>query len=299
MNVTLRQIRAFVLVVERGSFTKAARDMHLTQSALSLLVKDLEEALGSRLIDRTTRSATPTAVGLDFFAGARRILDDLEHAISNLDKLSAKQRGRVVVAAPLVLSSTFLPPILADFRRTYPGIELLLRDTLPGEVLPLVRSGAADLGIGTFRRTEDDITQRLLFRESLGAALPKGHRLKRKPTLIWADLEGEPILALHRGSVFRDLADTGFAAAGLAMEPIFEASYVGTLLGLVATGLGIAIVPGHAVAMADRTLISWKRLEAPVVEREVACAHRTGFSLSPAAEAFVAHLAAAAQGRAG
>ncbi|TCT07659.1 LysR family transcriptional regulator [Aquabacter spiritensis] len=290
MNITLRQLRAFVLVVERGSFTKAASDMHLTQSALSLLVRDLEAAIGARLIDRTTRSASATAVGLDFFASARRILDDLDHAVGHLDTLFAKQRGRVVVAAPLILAATFLPPILAGFRDAFPGIDLVLCDTLPNEVLPLVRAGTADLGIGTFRRGDDDVTKVLLFRESMVAVHPRGHALGHLDTLRWADLDNVPVLTVPRGSVFRELAETGFAAAGLSLEPAFEATYVGTLLGLVGAGLGVAIVPGYATALADTARVGWRRLEAPVVEREVVCAHRAGFSLSPAAEAFKQHV---------
>lgn len=293
MSVTLRQLRAFVLVVERGSFTKAARDMNLTQSALSLLVRDLEAMLGVRLVDRTTRSASATAVGQSFFTSARRILDDVSHAISDVDKLVATQRGRVVVTAPLVLASTFLPPILASFRAAYPGIDLALRDTLPNEVLPLVRSGAADVGIGTFRRSESDITQSLLFRESLVAAFPRGHAFGTRRALKWRDLAGQPILTLPPGSVFRDLAEAGFAAAGIALEPAFEATFVGTLLGLVRAGLGIAIVPGYAVMLEDRSLVASKQLTAPVIEREVTWIRRSGLSLSPAAQAFVDHLKAA------
>ena len=80
MNLTIHQLRAFVLVVKEGSFTGAGQAMHLTQSAVSLLLRDLEEALGSHLIDRTTRSIAVTAIGQEFFASAQRILDDLEQA---------------------------------------------------------------------------------------------------------------------------------------------------------------------------------------------------------------------------
>jgi DNA-binding transcriptional LysR family regulator len=126
MNLTLRQIRAFVLVARSGSFTGAAKSMHLTQSALSQLIRELETSLNTRLVDRTTRSVSLTAPGNEFLASAQRILDDLEQAVGNVDKLVAKQRGRVVVSLPVVLGSN-LPPVLAKFRRAYPGIELALR----------------------------------------------------------------------------------------------------------------------------------------------------------------------------
>ena len=290
MNLTIRQLRAFVLVVQKGSFTGAGQAMHLTQSAVSLLLRDLEEALGSRLIDRTTRSITVTAVGQEFFASAQRILADLEHAIGNVDKLVSMQRGRVVVAAPLVLSSTFLPPILATFRSLHPGVDVLVVDSLTDQVLPNVRSGAADLGIGTFRKTEADLSSVLLFREPLVAVFPKRHALGRAARLTWKDLQGSPILTLRRGSVFRELTQAGLVAGELPLEPAFEATYSGTLIGLVKAGLGVAIVPAHATALVDERSVGWKRLEKPAIEREVLMVQRAGISLSPAAQAFAGHL---------
>ena len=286
MNVTLRQLRAFVLVGELGSFTRAAQAMHLTQSALSLLVRDLESAMSTRLVDRTTRSVSLTAVGREFFASAQRILADLEHALGNVDSLLAKERGRVVIAAPLVLSSTLLPPLLAAFRTAYPGIDLVLNDSLPAQVLPQVRSGSADLGIGTFAQAEEGLQRVLLFKEAMVAVFPASHRLARARRARWQDLVQEPVLALRRGSVFRDLAEAGFAAAGLVLKPAFEADYVGSLIGMADAGLGVAIVPGYATALTDRSRVAWKRLERPVVVREVLMVHRAGLALSPAAQAF-------------
>ncbi|NYE22213.1 LysR family transcriptional regulator [Pigmentiphaga litoralis] len=293
MNLTVRQLQAFVHVARLGSFTKAAQAMHLTQSALSLLIRELESVLDTRLIDRTTRSVSPTAVGLEFLASAERILDDLTHAIANVDQLVAQQKGRVVVAAPLVLSSTYLPRILAGFRKRYPGIELALRDSLPDEVLPRVKSGAADIGIGTFDDNEPDLGRILLFRESLVAVFPKDHAFAQVRMLGWKQLADVPILALPRGSVFRDLAERGCADAGISLVPAFEATYVGTLIGMVGAGLGVAIVPGYATALADAQTTAWKPLAQPVVQRDVAIVHRAGVSLSPAATAFVEFLQAA------
>ena len=290
MNVTLRQLRAFVLVGRLGSFTRAGEAMHLTQSALSLLVRELESAMNTRLVDRTTRNVSLTAAGAEFHASAQRLLADLEMAIGNVDKLVAKEKGRVVIAAPLVLSGTFLPPILAGFKAMYPGIELVLNDSLPGQVLPQVRNGTVDLGIGTFSKTEQDLQRVLLFKEAMIAVFPASHPLAGATRLTWMDLAHVPVLTLRRGSVFRDLAEAGFSASGLTLEPAFEADYAGTLIGMAGAGLGVAIVPGYATALTDRGRIGSKRIEKPVVERQVLLVHRAGPSLSPAAQAFVEFL---------
>src|SRR5690606_22214440 len=116
MNITLRQLQAFVLVAETGSFTQAAQRLYVTQSALSLMVRELEKALNARLVNRTTRQTSLTDVGAEFLPSAQRVLADLEHAVGNVDKLLAKARGRVVIAAPLVLAGTFLADVIAGFR---------------------------------------------------------------------------------------------------------------------------------------------------------------------------------------
>jgi DNA-binding transcriptional LysR family regulator len=291
MNVTLRQLRAFVLVARLGSFTRAAQAMHLTQSALSLLVRELESAMNTRLLDRTTRAVGLTVAGSEFFPEAQRILGDLERAIANVDKLMAKERGKVVIAAPLVLSSTYLPPLLASFRTKFPGIEVELHDTLPTQVLPQVRSGSADLGIGTFAAGEADLQRMLLFTEAMVGVFPATHRFAGLKRLTWEDLAKEPIVALRRGSVFRDLADAGFSAVGLTLQPAFEADYAGSVIGLVDAGLGVAILPGYAAKLVDKSRIRWRRLEKPVIDREVSLVQRVGPTPSPAAQAFVEFLA--------
>jgi DNA-binding transcriptional LysR family regulator len=287
MNVTLRQLRAFVLVGRLGNFTRAAQAMHVTQSALSLLVRELEAAMNTRLLDRTTRAVSLTAAGREFFPGAQRILSELESLIAGVDELVARERGRVVIAAPLVLSSTFLPPVLAAFKALYPGIELVLKDTLPMEVLPLVRSGAADLGIGTFSATEVDLERVLLFTEAMVAVFPASHPFASMRRLTWADLASTPILALRSGSVFRDLAEAGFSSVGLSLQPAFEADYAGSLIGLVAAGLGVAVLPGYTTSLSDKSRIKWRRLEKPLIEREVLLVRTLGSSASPATQAFV------------
>ncbi|KQX26594.1 LysR family transcriptional regulator [Variovorax sp. Root434] len=287
MNVTLRQLRAFVLVARLGSFTRAAQAMHVTQSALSLLVRELETALDTRLFDRTTRAVTLTTAGSDFFPRAERVLADLQSAIAGIDTLVAKERGRVVVAAPLVLSSTYLPPILARFKAQYPGIEAVLQDTLPTQVLPQVRSGSADVGIGTFASDEADVKRTRLFSEAMVAVFPAGHAFGGAKYLTWADVVGQPMLALRSGSVFRDLTEAGFASAGMVLHPVAEANYAGSLIGMVSAGLGIAVLPGYAAKLTDESRIQCKRIEEPLIDREVSLVQRAGVSLSHAAQAFV------------
>ncbi|MCK9508243.1 MAG: LysR family transcriptional regulator [Pigmentiphaga sp.] len=289
MNVNLKQLQAFILVARLGSFTKAAQSMHLTQSALSLLVKELEAALNAKLIDRTTRSLELTVVGKEFLHSAIRLLDDLDHAIGNVHKWVNHEKGRVVIAAPLVLSGSLLPPILTAFNAQHPGIEIIIHDTLPNEVLPQVQSGAADLGMGTFHDDLPDMAQLPLFDEELVCIFQRRHPLARTRTLSWQAVSAYPLIAQTKGSVFRDLADLGAQAAQVQLKPSWELTYVGTIMGMVKAGLGIGIIPKYAVALLPSDELAWKPIESPRVHRTVTLIYRNAQTLSPAAALFMEH----------
>lgn len=290
MNITIRQLQAFSLTAERGSFTKAAKAMHLTQSALSQLVRELEQNIGVKLFDRTTRQLALTQVGVEFLASSNRILDDIDHARANVTKWLAHRTGKVVIAAPLVLSSTYLAQVIAGFKKTYPDIELILKDSLPDEVMNQIRNGTADIGIGTLRRTETGLYTEPLFDESMVAIFSARHAYCRYKKLGWKHLEGQKLLLPKFGSVFRELSEKGFAKAGVSPEPFFEANYVGTLIGLAAEGMGIAIVPKYATSLANPSKTEWRQLCHPVIRRRVSLMRRSDVTMSPAIEAFVDYL---------
>jgi DNA-binding transcriptional LysR family regulator len=290
MNVTVRQLRAFVALAQLQGFTRAAARLHLTQSAVSLLVRQLESQLDIRLVERTTRSVELTDAGRALLPSAERMLGDLQHALEGMKELVAREKGRVVLAAPLLLSSAFLPKALAAFRARHPSITVLLNDSLPQQVLPNVRNRSADLGLGTFAEGEPDLDRVVLFRDLLVAVVPNDHPAARKRRLAWADLAGTPLIFLTRDSVFRSLTETGLQVAGVHVEPAIEVSYVGTALGLAQEGLGIAIVPGYARALVNPAKAAWKPLTRPQVDRDVSIVRLAQRPPTPAAAALTGFL---------
>lgn len=143
MNVTLRQLRAYVEVVRSGGFTAAARKLHLTQSATSLLVQELEAQLGIQLVDRTTRRVAPTDAGSEFLFNAERILADVEHTLADTQDLVLKRRGRITIATTPLLASTFLPEAIAQFQESHPGITVRLADLPTENIMRMVQGGDA------------------------------------------------------------------------------------------------------------------------------------------------------------
>jgi DNA-binding transcriptional LysR family regulator len=290
MNVTIRQLRAFVALAQLRGFTRAAARLHLTQSAVSLLVRQLESQLETRLVERTTRSVELTDAGRALLPSADRMLDDLAHTLEGMKELVAREKGRVVLAAPLLLSSAFLPGALAAFRAHHPSITVLLNDSLPQQVLPNVRNRSADLGLGTFAQDEPDLDRVVLFKDLLVAVAPNDHRLARKRRLAWADLPGAPLIFLTRDSVFRSLTETGLQSAGVRVEPAIEVSYAGTALSLAQEGLGIAIVPGYIRALVNPEKATWKPLARPQVDRDVSIVRLAQRPPTPAAAALAGFL---------
>ena len=210
MNVSLRQLRAFVAVARYGSFTLAADSLYITQSALSGLMRDLEQALQVRLVDRSTRRIRLTDVGSQLFPLVQKILDDLDTVMAEVGKLKDLERGLVRVAVPQLLASTWLPPMLAGFRQQHPQIELRLLDSTVETVVSRVFAGEVDFGIGPEREPNSDIEATLLFEVPFLAALPAGHALAARAKLRWEDLIAEEnvvVTVTHSGFIKRTKAD--------------------------------------------------------------------------------------------
>src|ERR1700754_574359 len=172
MNITLRQIRAFLAVADTGAFARAAERMHVSPSALSTLAKELEEQIGLRLFYRSTRVVQLTEAGAEFRPLARKALDDLEAAVAGSRALAEVKRGRVTVAASIVIAATLLPWVIQSFRQRQPGIQCILKDGFEETIRDQVRRGAVDLGVGTLIEGEPGLSEATLYQDHLVALMP-------------------------------------------------------------------------------------------------------------------------------
>lgn len=294
MNLTLRQMRAFVEVTRQGSFTSAARQLNLTQSAVSALVRELEQQLGLAVLDRTTRRVTLTDSGSHLLQLAERVLRDVETAVTEAKGLLDKSRGRVVVAASPLSAATLLPKMIARFAHDYPNVSVELHDVLTDQILQSVRTGSADIGLGTFEKSQTELELSTLYEDVLGVVMLSTCPLVNRRTLRWRDLEGHTAIALSRASAFRALIDGVIASQSISFgPPRFEVGYMGTAVALVEAGLGISVLPERAASLIKAANACFKRLTAPVVSRPVTLVTRAGRTLSPAAAAFVECLSGA------
>ncbi|HWS70198.1 MAG TPA: LysR family transcriptional regulator [Steroidobacteraceae bacterium] len=288
MNITLRQLRAFTEVARRESFTEAAKQLHLSQSAVSALIRELERQIGFGLLDRTTRRVVLSASGGHLLELSERVLQDVDSALSEAKSLLDKSRGRVIVAASPLSAVTILPAMISRFARTFPKVRIDLRDVLTDQILQSVRNGTVDIGIGTFEKSETELELSTLYEDVLGVIMPNNSPLASRRSLYWRDLKGQSMIALSRSSVFRPLIDSTLRAQSIELgETRFEVGYMGTAVALVEAGLGISVLPERAAALIKQRRARFRRLTAPVVSRPMTLVTRAGRSLSPAASAFV------------
>ncbi|MBS0609645.1 MAG: LysR family transcriptional regulator [Proteobacteria bacterium] len=286
MNVTLRQLSAFVAVAETGSFTLAAERLFITQSALSGLIKELESSLGLRLFDRSTRRLRLSDTGRELYPQIEKILHDLDGVVSEVGNLKALQRGKVRVAVPQLLACTLLPELMAEFRAQHPGVQLRLVDCAVESVMARVFSGEVDMGLGPEREANSDIDAEQLFNLPFMAVMPPGHALAARCELQWPDLSGQSLITLQGQFTELLVSDVGEAARDLHKEAFMQVTFMTTALALVRAGLGLTLCMPYARSLVEQFGLVMRPVGDPVVERSFWIFTRRGRALSPAAQEF-------------
>ncbi len=301
MNPTLRQMRALVALAKTGNFTLAAQYMHVTQSALSGLIKELEQTLGVRVVDRSTRRIALTETGNELYPLFSQMIDDLDRALANIADQAQLRKGIVRVAVPQLMACTLLPQVIAAWRTRYPDIRISLSDSPVEAVTTRVLSGETDFGIGPERDGAPQLEARELMEMPFEAVLPPDHALAKRRRLGWSDLAAHPLITLRGQFTERLLADmtTGAADAksggadtlrDLTLRPAHEVTYMTTALAMVASGLGVTVCMPYAAPLVRLHGLRMLPLDAPVLTRRFFVYTREQRSLSPAAAAFIAFL---------
>ncbi|MBB5499059.1 LysR substrate-binding domain-containing protein [Paraburkholderia sp. MM5384-R2] len=287
MTPTIKQLRAFALVCRFGVLTRAADEMFITQPAVSVLIRQMEEALGLRLFDRTSRSLRPTAAAHEILPTVERMLRDLESIQSSVKELAGRERGRLRFAATPSIAAAIVPKLLAEYRALYPNIEVSVDDAAPDRLTASTLTGDVEFGIGTISERPEGITLQCLARDNLCAICRKDSALAKKRRVSWNDALQCPWIGIKSTSGIRKLIDETLFTLGTRKAVEYEVSYMTTGLSMVQAGLGIAIFPGILLGSFPHRDLVARRLEAPLVTRDVNLIRRAEHSLSPAAESFI------------
>jgi LysR family transcriptional regulator, carnitine catabolism transcriptional activator len=295
MNINLRQLRAFVSIGRLGSFTKAADALHATQPALSAQIRELEDALGVKLFDRSTRSVTLTQAGEDLLPVVDNVLGDLGSVVARARDVARRNTGRVTIAALPSLAATLMPAAVAQMRVRHPGITVVIKDALAERIIGLIRADEVDFALTSAPPTDPQLQFTALLTDRMVAVLPPGHPLARAKMVKLVDLLASPLVLMDRDSSVRRIVDAACASIGRMAEPAYEAAYMSTAIGLVRAGLGATLLPSSAAELRRAGDVVIRDLDAPRVERELGILKQRRRTYSPAAEAFVAVLEHVAQ----
>lgn len=283
-------MRALVALAKTGSFTLAAQHLNLTQSALSGQIKELEQLLGVRVVERTTRKAQLSELGRELTPLFEKMLQDLDRAMTDIASRKALKQGVVRVAAPQMLSCTLLPEAIAAYRALYPDIQVRLADSPVEQVSARVFSGEVDIGIGPDRDTPADIEADPLFEMPFVVVFPEGHPLQQRAAVTWADVDQFPFIALQGQFTERLLRDMHTSFRELSLRPYNEVTFMTTALAMVHANLGITVCLPYAEQMVQLYGLQMRQLQSPELTRRFFIYTRNARALSPAAESFVAFL---------
>jgi len=245
MEIDLRQLRAFVAIVEAGGFARAAGRVNLSQPALSRQIRALESTLGVRLFDRIGRRVQLTSEGEDLLERGRRLLSDAESLGERARALKSGHRGVLRVGATPQAMETLLAGFLPRYRRRHPGVEVHLVED--GGVRLPTRLERGDVALALMPAGDARFRWRTLAPLYVLAVLPVTHRLSRRATLEIDELVDAPLLLPRRDFGSRQWFDAACHVAHLHPRVLLESGAPATLVALARAGYGIAVVPSNAL----------------------------------------------------
>src|ERR1700722_1088444 len=281
----IQQLRYVCAVADTGNFSRAAERCQVAQPSLSQQILKLEEDLGARLFDRLGRSVRITEAGRAFIPRARAILEQMDEARSSVAANNADLRGSVAVGAIPTVAPYLMPAYTAAFAKKYPDAKLRIVEETTSVLVEGLRDLSIDVAILALPLRHKDLELFPIRTEPLFAALSANHPRASAKSLALKDLRGESFVMLRDGHCFRDLSIDTCTRARITPHIAFESGQFSSLLGMVAAGVGVSLVPEMAI---DRSVACrYVRLSDPQATRTIVTAVLRGRSFNRVQRAFV------------
>jgi DNA-binding transcriptional LysR family regulator len=288
-DLTARQLHAVLAVAEYNSFIAAAAFLKTSQPSLTRTIMRVEDVLGVRLFDRSTRRVAITAAGKEFVAVAERMLNDLRISVRSMREVGEEQRGQIIISSIMSVANGLIPAVAAKYRASRPGIEIILREGVHGAVLEDIRNGTADLGATYVDNVPEFVEAKPVSREVFVVILPRGHPLTKtakQSRVTLTELVNFPLVSLPHESRTRRTIDGAAASAGLMLRLVATVTQFTTMMSFVRAGVGVAVVPsGATVGLLGKDLAVLK-LISPRLSRDVGLIWPRERELTPAARGF-------------
>ena len=283
MNV--KQLRAFLAVAECLSFAQAGERLHLSQPALSLAIKSLEDDLGGQLLSRTTRNVSLTPEGETLLPLARQLLADWDNTEELLRQRFTLQMGKVSVAAMPSFAGNLLPVALKVYRSRYPRANVAVHDVINEQELEMVRHRRVELGIGFEPESSNSLVFTPFYMDRFVAVVAADSPLAGRDEVTWSELLGQDFIALQRPSAVRLLLEQAILARHGKLSVAFESHQLSTIGRMVANGLGVSAVPSLCIGQMQELGAVCVALVEPRIERRIGLTMLADHKLSAAARA--------------
>ena len=288
-DLTARQLHAVLAVAEYNSFIAAAAFLKTSQPALTRTIMRVEDVLGVRLFDRSTRRVAITSAGKEFVAVAERLLNDLRISVRSMREVGEEQRGQIIISSIMSVANGLIPLVAAKYRASRPGIEIILREGVHGAVLEDIRSGTADLGATYVDLVPDFVEAKRVSREIFDVILPPWHpltKIAKRLSVTLNEVAKFQLVSLPHESRTRRTIDGAASSAGLTLRHVATVTQFTTMMSFVRAGVGIAIVPSGAIAGLLGKDLSVLKLVRPRLSRDVGLIWLRERELTPAARGF-------------
>ena len=285
MKLDVLGMEAFVTVATLRSFARAADVLAVTSPALTRRLNNLEAQLGVRLLERSTRSVALTETGASFLPRARYMLDELSTTFREIRAGARAQRGTVTIACVPTVGVQFLPAVLREYSRRHPDNRVQILDHSAYGVAEAVQQRAAEFGISMADTQFSDLERTPVLTDRIALICRQDHPLARRRSLRWSELQGHALIVPGGGSSNRPVLDTALGPRSMELTVAYEVQRSATAVGLVAQGLGAAVVPRLSIPPGGFPKLRLIALTDPVVERNFVLLRRRGAVLSPPARA--------------
>lgn len=283
--MNIKQVKAFLSVAESLSFAQAANQLHLSQPALSLAIKGLEEALGGKLLTRTTRTIALTPEGDALVPIAKRLLAQWQDAEDEMKQRFALQLGKISIAAMPSFAGSLLPKAIQQYHQRFPNIQVAIDDVLSDIVVERVANNSVELGVTFEPQHSEGLTFYPLYNDEFIAILPKQHPLASQQEVTWATLLQHNFITLQRPSSVRKMIENTLKDANIDLTVAFDAHQLTTVIRMVSEGMGVAVVPATCRQQIREQNVVERTISSPSIERTVGviCKPRSMLSIAAAA----------------
>ncbi|GAB3485614.1 LysR family transcriptional regulator [Marinomonas epiphytica] len=283
--MNIKQIKAFLAVAQSMSFASAANQLHLSQPALSLSIKNLEDNLGGKLLTRTTRTIALTPEGEALVPIAKNLLAQWENAEDEMKQRFALQLGKITIAAMPSFAASLLPKAIQNYHQVYPSIQVAINDVLSDTVVDMVSNNQVELGISFEPFVPIDMAFYPLYEDRFMAILPAEHPLTKEAEIPWQNLLHYDFISLQRPSSVRAMIETALTDAEIDLHVSFDAHQLTTVSRMVSEGMGVAVVPALCRRQVEEQGAVCRPVTSPVIARRVGviCQPRSNLSRAAAA----------------